>query len=842
MLQKYYQWIGLILFALLGSQILAQQNTAIVFGKVTTANRKPIELANVRLLNLSSGTVTDSQGNYELRIPAGMEVALHFTFLGFAGEYATVTLEVNEKRRIDVMLRETTTFIPGPVIEDQHVRTTSLTRIDPRLAVAIPSISGSVESLIKTMPGVSSSNELSSQYSVRGGNFDENLVYVNDIEIYRPFLIRSGQQEGLSFLNSDLVSSILFSAGGFDAKYGDKMASVLDIQYKKPRERAGSFSASFLGAAAHLEGISKNNKFTYLTGVRYKSNQYILKAMETKGEYKPSFTDIQAYISWEPYPKFELAFLGNYANNNYKVVPTDRETSFGTINEAYKFKVYFEGKEIDRFENYMGALSFRYKPHNRLNLKVISSAYRSLESETYDLLGQYWIGRLESDFGSGEYGQVVEAIGVGSYLNHARNYLDAKVYSIEHRGNYSQKFSIWQWGAKFQHESIYDRINEWELIDSAGYSIPRTADIPGIGNVNPSFEINSVVRATNDLGSNRYSAFMQNLITLDGEQDRLHLTAGVRINYWDLNKQTLVSPRATLSYKPEWQKDIVLRFSAGYYFQPPFYRELRDFKGTLNLSLKAQSSIHIVAGSDWNFLAWDRPFKFVSEVYYKYLDNLVPYEIDNVRIRYYATNSAKGFATGIDLKVNGEFVSGIDSWASLSVMKTMEDIKDDFYYRYFDEKGKVVFQGSAANIVDSVRIEPGFIPRPTDQRVNFSLMFQDYLPSNPTYKMHLSLLFGSGLTFGAPGSPKYRHTFRIPPYRRVDIGFSKQIISEETRLRDGHPMRHFKSLWVSFEVFNLLQVNNTVSYIWISDVNNRRYGVPNYLTPRQVNLKLQASF
>lgn len=822
---KYLKpYIILIIIAFLALQAQSQQ-TATITGKVTDDKNKPLELVSISVVETGGGTISDKAGNYSLPVPAGRPLTLVFSFLGFTSERVSVNLKADEVKQLHVSLSESPTMIQGPVVEDRHIRTSTLTRIDPRIAVTIPSISGNVESLIKTMPGVSSSNELSSQYSVRGGNFDENLVYVNDIEIYRPFLIRSGQQEGLSFLNSDLVSSILFSAGGFDARYGDKMSSVLDIQYKKPREFAGSLSGSLLGTSGHIEGISKNSRFTYLAGVRYKSNQYILQAMETKGEYKPSFTDVQTYISWEPVAKLEIAFLGNYARNNYKVIPEDRETAFGTINEAYKFRVYFEGQEVDRFENYMGAVSVSWKPQKNFNLKLIGSAFRSLESETFDILGQYWIGRLDSNIGGGEYAEVIEATGVGSYLNHARNYLDANVYSLEHRGTFISEHMAWQWGIRYQHELIDDRLNEWVLIDSAGYSIPHPTNLPGLINPNPAFFLNSAVRTDVALGSNRYTAFLQNTWTLDGATNRTHLTTGVRMNYWDLNEQMLVSPRMTFSYRPDWEKDILFRFSAGYYLQPPFYRELRNLQGAINYDLKAQTSIHFVAAGDYNFVAWERPFKFVTEVYYKHLENLVPYEIDNVRIRYHALNNAKGFAQGIDFKINGEFVSGIDSWASLSIMRTMEDIQDDFY---FDKEGN--------------RVEPGYIPRPTDQRVNFSLFFQDYLPRNPTYKMHLNLLFGSGLTFGPPNTPKYKHTFRIPPYRRVDIGFSKEVIGEETRLRKGNVLHGIKSLWLSLEVFNLLQINNTVSYIWIKDVRDRQYAIPNYLTPRQINLKLQVTF
>jgi hypothetical protein len=835
---KYLKILLLLLTAMHGHA----QTNGIVKGKVTGEDKQPIELVNIRIEDVNTGVVSGEDGSYRISVAANRPLTLVYSFLGFTAERKTVNLKPGQEITLDVVLRESPTMIPGFVVEDRQVRTTTLTRIDPKVAVAIPSISGGVESLIKTMPGVASSNELSSQYSVRGGNFDENLVYVNDIEIYRPFLMRSGQQEGLSFLNSDLVSSILFSAGGFDAKYGDKMASVLDIQYKKPRELAGSISGSLLGASGHIEGISKNSRFTYLAGMRYKSNQYVLSAMETKGEYKPNFTDVQTYLSWEPAPTFELAFLGNYARNNYTVIPEDRETAFGTINEAYKFRVYFDGQEVDRFENYMGALSAQWKPQQNLNLRLIGSAFRSLESETYDILGQYWINRLEANPGSGEYAELTEAVGVGSYLNHARNYLDANVFSIEHRGTYLLDKLAWQWGIKLQHENIDDRLNEWVLIDSAGYSIPHPVSYPGVSKENLPFGLNSAVRTNISLGSNRYSGFIQNTWTLDNNNDRIHLTTGLRMNYWDLNGQLLFSPRTTLSYRPLWEKDILFRFSAGYYHQPPFYRELRDLQGNINYDLKAQTSIHFVAAGDYNFIAWDRPFKFVTEVYYKHLENLVPYEIDNVRIRYHAKNNAKGFTQGIDFKINGEFVAGIESWASLSIMRTMEDIKDDFFYRYFNAEGVEVRATMISEIADSLRVEPRYLPRPTDQRVNFSLFFQDFLPRNPTYKMHLNLLFGSGLTFGPPNSPKYKHTLRIPPYRRVDIGFSKEIIGPESRMREGHPLQHFKSLWISLEVFNLLQISNTVSYIWVSDIRNRQYAIPNYLTPRQINLKLQATF
>ncbi len=821
------------------------QKRAFIFGIITDKDKNPIELVNVSAFGYSGGTTTDKNGYYELTIPANKDVSLIISCVGYKKLRFSVLLHENTKKEINSILSISTTDLPSFEVKDNRIRKTNLTRINPKETTFIPTISGGIEDLIKTLPGVSSSNELSSQYSVRGGNFDENLVYVNGVEIYRPFLIRSGQQEGLSFLNSSLVSSILFSAGGFDAKYGDKMSSVLDIQYKKPTEFAGSVTASLLGAQAHVEGITKNKKMSYLLGVRQKSNQYILKGLETKGDYKPSFADIQTMINYYSDNNWEFSFLGNYARNSYHFIPKNRETNFGTIQEAYRLKIYFDGQEVDRFETYFGALSASYQPNNNLNLRFITSAFNTIESETFDIQSQYWIGRLETDFGSEEFGDVVEAQGVGTFIDHARNSLNAKVFSLEHKGTYSDVVNLLQWGIKYKYEIINDRINEWEMVDSAGFSIPNPANF--VGNLfppHPDLEMFSLIKTDIDIASNRFSGFVQNTWDFKGLKSDITITGGIRTSYWDFNKQFLLSPRVSVSLKPLWNNDILFRFSSGYYYQPPFYRELRDFDGNINYNIKAQKSIHFVLGSDWNFTALARPFKFTSEIYYKHLDDIIPYEIDNVRIRYYAENNAHGYATGIDLKVNGEFVKGIESWASLSIMKTQEDIDDDFYYEYYNSDGEKIIPGFTFNddAIDSTRFEPGYIPRPTDQRVNFSLFFQDYLPKNPTYKMHLKLVFGSSLPFGPPDSEKYKHTLRIPPYRRVDIGFSKQLIGENTIFSPKNPLKYFSSLWISAEVFNLLQINNTVSYIWIKDVRNRQYAVPNYLTPRQINVKIIAKF
>ncbi|MCF8304142.1 MAG: TonB-dependent receptor [Bacteroidales bacterium] len=843
------QLVLLLTLLLPGHLILFAQEKAIVYGTITNNNGQPIELVNVAVVDGNAGTSTDSTGYYELKLPAGKKITIAYSYTGYKKTFEHLTLKPGEKQQIDKVMVTSATMLPDVIVEDRKVRNKSIIRINPKSATIIPSIAGSsIESLVKTMPGVSSRNELSSQYSVRGGNFDENLVYVNGIEIYRPFLIRAGRQEGLSFLNSDLVSSVLFSAGGFDAKYGDKMSSVLDITYKKPAEFKASAAMSLLGGSLHVEDATNNGRFSYLLGVRQKSNQYILESLQTEGEYRPSFSDVQSLLRYELTPKLEISALGYYGRNHYELVPENRETDFGTLNQALRLKVYFDGKEVDEFNTYMGALSASYRPYDELELRLTSSAYQSLETETYDVQGQYWIGRLETDFGDDEFGEVVQNQGVGTYLDHARNDLNVRVFNLAHKGSLETEKNYWQWGLKYQHELIDDDVREWNLIDSAGYTLPRPTD--SIGYNNPAAQpdhklrLNDFVQADVNLESNRVTGYFQNTFELNGEYNKYNLTAGVRAHYWDLNNQLVVSPRATVSYKPNWEKDVLFRFSAGYYYQPPFYRELRDKEGNVNTDLKAQKSIHFVMGSDWNFLAWNRPFKFVTEVYYKHLDNLIPYEIDNVRIRYQAENRAHGYSTGIDMKVNGEFVKGVESWASLSIMQTQEDIKDDFYWEYITEGGETVQASARSNysIVDSNRVEPGYIPRPTDQRISFSLFFQDYLPNNPTYKMHLNLVYGSSLPFGPPDSPKYKHTLRIPAYRRVDIGFSKMLLGEQSNWKPDNFLKHFESLWISAEVFNLLQINNTISYIWVTDVANRKYAVPNYLTPRQLNVKLIARF
>lgn len=810
----------------------AQDKTAKVSGKVIDENRQSIPLVNISIEGKPGGTSTDDHGNYAISLPSDTDITLIFSFIGYKTETVEVFMKPYQEKVINTTLYLSAKQLSDVIVEDKEVRKSTLTRIDPQSALVIPTVSGGIEALIKTMPGVSSNNELSSQYSVRGGNFDENLVYINGIEVYRPILTRSGQQEGLSIINSNLVSSILFSAGGFDAKYGDKMSSVLDIKYRKPTKFAGSADINLLGGSVHFEGVTAKEKMTYLVGFRQKSNQYLLNSLDTKGEYKPSFTDIQALLTYKINKKWNVEVLGNYARNSYKLVPENRETAFGHIKEAYQLKIYFDGQEIDRFDTWFGAVTTTFTPNDKTNLKLIGSSYQTFERENYDIQGQYWIGRLETNLGEDDFGEVVESKGVGTYLNHARNKLNATVYSLEHQGMHEKEFSIMQWGIKFQHESFEDRMREWEMIDSAGYTSPNPGDSlgyvdPGAQLYNP-FILSDTIISDNVMVSNKITGYLQNNWDFYHPKNRMSLTVGARVSYWTYNQEFLVSPRAAFSYKPEWEKDILFRFATGLYYQPPFYKELRRPDGSLNPNIKAQSSIHFVLGSDYNFIAWNRTFKLTNEIYYKQMDNLIPFLVENVRIIYSGENSSRGYAMGIDTKIHGEFVPGVESWMSISVMQTNETLRDSYY------NDLVTLNPETAENV--------WIPRPTDQRVTVNIFFQDYLPMLPNFKMNMNLGFGTGLPVYYPDSDYKTVITRTPPYRRVDIGFAYEILGPSSKKAPKGMFKHFTNIDVTFEVLNLLDIKNVVSYLWVKDNQNYIYLVPNYLTPRQLNLKLAVRF
>ncbi len=797
--------------------IINAQSYINIKGFVTDKNKKPLSLVNVALMNYPQGTVTDSSGSFKLKIKSKLlPVDIIFSRIGYETTKYTLTSK-NTSSIINIIMK-----IKKVDIEEVEVSANSKVKhnmqtIDSKIAEFIPDASGGIESLVKTQMGVSSNNELSSQYRVRGGNFDENLVYVNNIEVYRPQLVRSGKQEGLSFINPDLVHNIKFSAGGYDAGYGDKMSSVLDITYKKPTEFKGSISASLLGASGYVEGVSDNGRLSYIGGIRYKTNKYMLLNSDESGNYNPDFYDAQTYINYKISDKVECSFLGNMSINKYGFKPKDRESSFGTITQIKKLKIYFEGQEEDKFLTGFGAFSFNFKPNINNKYSFTYSTFRTSEDENFDIVGQYWVQDLEQvDSKLIENKKFAEGIGVGTYLEHARNYLFANISNFSFRANHNFGYNkILEWGLKYNIEHFSNNFNEWEMRDSADYIIPINDE-----------EIKMIYHywGKNNINNNRISGFVQHNRPVTWNNALLKFSIGIRGSYWDYNDEFILSPRVSVNIKPEWEKDFRFRLASGIYYQAPFFKEYQLINGKLNNNIKSQRAIHFVAGLDYYFKTANRPFKFTTELYYKKLDDLVSYSVDNVRIIYSGKNDAKGYAAGIDMKINGEFVEGIESWATLSFMKTEEDIIND---SYINKTGKTIY--------------PGYIPRPADQRVNFSLMFQDYLPNNPTFKVHLNFIYATGLSFGPPHSPRYLATARMPSYKRIDVGFSKDI-TRNRHEKDTKKSSVFKSFWIGLDIFNLFDIDNTISHFWVTDVLNRQYAVPNYLTSRRLKLKVIARF
>lgn len=817
----------LLLYLLSFAGLFAQ--TAEISGTVRDDRGSSVPGATVFVRSLGIGVSSDEEGIFSLEVPSEVDLLVEATFTGYLPFKEALRLTEGEQRELSIVLgiRE----LRGVDIVDEAIRYETLERIPIKVQRKIPSPTGGIESLLTGQLGVATNNELSSTYSVRGGSFDENLVYVNDIEVYRPFLTRSGNQEGFSFANPDLVSDILFSAGGFDARYGDKMSSVLDITYKRPTETEGSFQAGILGGALHLGGQSKNRRLHHITGLRYRTNQYLLGSLDEQGDYGQRFIDAQTLIGYGLSDKWKVEFLGNIAQNRYNFIPQDRTTQLGSINEALQLTVFFEGQEITEYETYFGALSFTHEPNPKTRLKFITSAFQTYEEESFDILGQYRLDELERDLGSDEFGEVVRNLGIGGYLDHARNLLDATVFNFQHRGLIAEDGNTLEWGLSARNERISDRLSEWNLVDSAGYSIPHDP--------NGQIVLDDLIRSENDITSQRFTAFVQHRWdwqTLDSSN--WSVTLGGRGNHWTFNSETVLSPRGRVSYRPKRelnrrgvQRDVVYKFATGLYYQPAFYRELRDLNGDVNPDIQAQQAFHVVLGQDRMIELFGRPFRWISEAYYKRYDRLIPYELENVRLRYFAENNARGYALGLDTKLNGEFLKGVQSWANLSVMTAQEDILDDFYTVTNTETGV------------ETTIEPGFIPRPTDQRVFLSMFFQDEMPKNPSFKVQLSFHYGTGLPFGPPSFDRFRDTLRTTSYRRVDIGFIKQFISaDRPNTRARGVFSHMKEAWVALEIFNLLDVPNVQSYLWVGDIRGRQYAVPNFLTPRLVNLRVYFRF
>jgi len=805
------------------SDLIAQSGKAYIIGIVKDSLNTPIAAANITEKGSNNFTVSNDDGTFRLVIDAGKAVEIAVSFIGRPTEIYKIPALLPEQRyQLNVKMDWGIDLGEFVYREERDRNKVSMQVIDPRTVSTLPNATGSFESIIKTMAGVTSNNEMSAQYNVRGGNFDENLIYVNDIEIYRPFLPRTGQQEGLSFIHSEMVQNVKFSAGGFEARYGDKLSSVLDIKYREPKKMLSTINASLLGVQAHSEGASHNKRFTYLIGARYWSNQLLVGSLNTKGDYRPAFSDVQALVTWHISDIISLSALGAYAQNKYLVVPESRETVFGTVKNAIALRMYFNGSDLMEYTTGTGAITLNINPSPALQLKFYSSAFISHEYEYFTIEGAYRLEEVETDFGSDNFGKARASLGIGYFLNNARNAMHALFMNAGHRGLYTYKGHTLQWGAQIQSEKIEDHQNEWRYLDSLGFAKPS--------NVNGEIVMNDYLNNNNTINSYRVNGYVQNAWMLNKAYN-MTLNAGIRSNYWSFNNQQVISPRVQFSFEPNKpfnkavstgainaasKRDIVLKAAVGVYYQPPVYREMRDFNGNLNHQIKAQRSIHYILGGDMNFKAWNRPFKFFAEAYYKQLDYLIPYETDNVRIRYYALNNASGYATGVDFRVNGEFVKGTESWASLSILSTQEKLTTD---------------------VNGNPINGGYVRRPTDQRVNASIMFQDYLPKFPTFRMYLNLVYGTGFPFGPPDHNRYGDTLSMPSYRRVDIGFLKILVEENQKYKTGWK-KHVQSALIGVEVFNLLDINNTISYLWLQDISGRTWAVPNYLTARRLNLRI----
>ncbi|NOY36220.1 MAG: TonB-dependent receptor plug domain-containing protein [Chlorobi bacterium] len=769
--------------------------------------------AHVRIEGTRTGTFTDREGYFKLTLPGERAVRLNVSSIGYESQVIEVT---PYEQPVIITLTPSETSISEVKVEASERETGTMQQISIRDFSSLPAPTGNLETLIKTLPGVSSRNELSSQYSVRGGNFDENLVYINGIEVYRPVLIRAGRQEGLSIINPDLVEDVRFSAGGFPARYGDKMSSVLDIRYRTPSTYRTTLSAGFLGGSVHTEGIAAKHRFTYLTGFRYHTNQYLLGALDTRGEYKPSFTDFQGLFTWHFSGKTSLDLFSSISGNRYRFIPRDRTTSFGTVRNAVQLKVFYEGNEKDFFDIFLGALTLHYNPEPHIRLNFTGSAFNTSETETYDIDSYYLLNALDKQLGSETFGDSIMNIGIGRDLRHARNLLNGRILSLQHDGQAELDHSLLRWGLTWHTELLDDKRREWTLRDSAGYAIPYNGE---------TVTLNDVVISETDIISNRISGYVEEDFEWQRDSAFWQISAGIRAQYWDFNRQAFLSPRVQVSFRPSPGSLWRYHFAIGAYQQSPMFKEFRLPGGSVNRNILAQRSVHVVAGFRRDFTAWGRPFLWTGEAYYKLMDRLIPYFQDNVRIDYTGQNQARGYTYGLDTKVYGEFVKGVDSWASLSLMQSREDVTGDFY---MDENRD--------------RVYPGYYPRPTDQLVNFGLSFRDYLPGNPTFRVHLTMFYSTGLPVRPPETERYDLFFRMPSYKRVDIGFSKVFI-DNTELADQSPFSGIKKLWVGLDIFNLLGINNTISYLWVQTVNNLShesgvYGVPNYLTSRRFNLRV----
>jgi hypothetical protein len=826
-----------IILVLIGLSGFSQKKAAYVSGMVIDENENPLPGVSITILGKQNGIVTTDSGTYRLRVPAEKAFALVYSFAGYRNEQKNFFLSENEEERVTVKLYQSGKVLQTVIINNQKERTeTGLVKINPKDATLLPSATGGVEGLIKILVG--SNNELTSQYSVRGGNYDENLIYINDFEIYRPFLVSNAQQEGLSFINPELTKNINFYNGGFQAKYGDKISSVLDIQYKKPTSFSGSAYISLLEQGFHFEGSSKNQRLTWLFGVRSKTNKNLLSSQEVKGNYMPSAADLQAYLTYNLTRKLQLELLGIISGSKFTLIPESAQKSTAVFSPLFTadigLDIFFEGQEKDNYNTNLIGLSLNQAVSKRLKLKWMASHYSDNENENFDITGAYLFGERNFDKTQATYGQIINPLGAGVYQNYARNALNIEVYNISHKGSFSKGKHFIRWGAGLDHTLIHDKLNEWKYQDSAGYSLPFDPNM---------VNLSSVLKSSANLSIDKYSGYVQDNIRIGDTVRDITLQAGVRFNYNSLNREFIVSPRIQISFKPNWKKDIVLKAAAGVYDQPPFYREMRRYNGTLNIALKSQKSIQFVAGFDYNLSNGERPMRITTEAYYKSLTDVDIYDIDNVRIRYYGNNNAKAYATGIETRIFTELVKDAESWFSIGLSTTKENLDNDFYYTYKNAAGEIITSATTDQLVaDSVKTNVGYIRRPSDRLLTLGLFLQDYLSTNKNFKVHLNLIYGSNMTYNIPNSIKYRNALIIEPYIRADIGFSALLLSEKSLRRSHSPFRAFNNIWASLEVFNLIDRANTVSYLLIKDFSGDTFSIPNRLTPRLINFKLLARF
>lgn len=825
-----------VLLLLMANSVFAQKNNAVISGKIIDENENPLIGVSIIILGKNTGIASTDSGTFSLKVKAETALALVFSSTGHNSVQKNFFLNSGEEEVVIIKMTSSKKMLDEVVVTDDRLSNqNSVIKLNPKSAIAIPSVGGGIETMIKSFVG--SNNELTSNYNVRGGNFDENLIYINDFEIYRPYLVSSGQQEGLSFINPALTKIVTFYTGGFQAKYGDKLSSVLDIDYKKPSSFNGSAYISLLEQGLHLE--NRKNKISYLVGIRNKSNKNVLSNQPTLGAYLPSASDIQGFINYKLKPKLSVEVLAIYSVSSFDFFPESVKKTSSVFSPFYSanlgLDIYFDGSEKDSYKTSLIGLSAIHSPNKNLRFKWMLSRFTDVEKEHLDIAGAYLFGDRDFDNSSSTFGQIVNPLGAGYYQDFARNNLKIESYKAEHKGEFSTKKHLIQWGLSAEKTKINDLLKQWQFQDSAGYSIPVNEN---------SLTLKSYINSKADLNILKLNAYLQDNFKILKPKYNFILQTGVRFNYNALNDEMLISPRVQASLKPVWKKDIIFKASAGIYQQPPFYRELRDYNGKLNTNIKAQKSLQFVTGLDYSFKGpGNRPMKFTTEAYYKSMWDVVPYDIDNVKIRYLGSNNTKAYAAGIEMRLFGELLKDAESWISLALMKTMENIDGDHYYNYYNPEGELINQSTTdKTIADSVKHDIGFIRRPSDRFITLGIFLQDYLSTNKNFKVHLNLLYGSNMTYSIPQSARFRNALIIDPYIRLDIGFSASLISENKTKRSHDPFKSLKSAWLSLEILNIIDRQNTISYQLIKDFSNTTYAIPNRLTPRLINLKLLVSF